>query len=447
MLGFFKNFFGINEIPDDAQNLVLRFFPLYVIYVSFLGLGSSFIILAFIDKFGFGTAGFLMAVISTAQFLTDYPTGSFSDYIGQRFVLALSLIFLSIAYFIISTVSSYVLFFIAAMFIGFGQGQLSGTFETYLDNNYKVTMKDMDEDRKIYGFMFIRVRTIGFLCTALAFVVGGLISNFYSRNSVFELEGFLLIGLIPFIIYYLKDVKTEESSIIRPKNKSYFYHFKGGFSFLLSSKKFLFLFIGLALMIASSGIWDTLVLLPIYFGYTGSDAGVGSFRAIIWIIGSLVIIYAARLHKKLNNNDLGKFSFLFGITFYSSAILILTFIPLSNSFNILGCLLIFLIITFSENLIKGLYVALSQRVLSVKVPSEKRNSIYSLLPSIGLILEIPFLPLVSYVIESSEIALGVGILLVLSLIGSGFIFMYHYLDNKDISISTTENMDPIKSTL
>ena len=45
------------------------------------------------------------------------------------------------------------LYLIAAIFFGAGQGQINGSFESYLDNNYKIAMKDLDQDRKIYGFM------------------------------------------------------------------------------------------------------------------------------------------------------------------------------------------------------------------------------------------------------------------------------------------------------
>ena len=158
-----------------------------------------------------------MGIAFFAQYLTDYPNGSLPDYIGQRYLISFSLLFFSIDYFLISKYDGYMLYLIAAIFFGAGQGQINGSFESYLDNNYKIAMKDLDQDRKIYGFMYQRIITIGSLCMAMSFVLGGIISTIYSRSAVFELTSILAILLIPIILFFLKDIKIEGSTTDKPK--------------------------------------------------------------------------------------------------------------------------------------------------------------------------------------------------------------------------------------
>ncbi len=409
-------------------------------YQFLFGFGNSFIFLAFIDTFDFGTSGILIAVVFTAQFLTDYPTGSLSDYIGQRFVIALSMLFLGIGYFLIAMYNGLVVYFVAALLFGMGMGQLSGSFESFLDNNYKIIMNGEDTDRKIYGFMYQRMGITGALFMSVSFVIGGFISSTFSRNILFELQSLLLIIFIPLFIFYLKDTKSDSPIMDDPHKPSYFSLFKGGFSFLLSSRKILSLFIGLAIIMAADGVWGSLMLFPFYYGYTGSDAGVGTFRAIIFVVGAILIIYISRFNKKISSSQLGKFGFLYSFTYFTSAMLILAFLPINNTFNILGCILVLLMMTFSNNLIGSLFFTLSQRVLSVTVPSEQRNSIYSLLPSIALILQIPLLPIVGNIVQKSGMVIGAGILLVMTFIGSGFIYLFHYYDNKQEVLNQTKSI-------
>ena len=424
MSQFIKRFLEISILPNDTQNIIIKFFPLYSSYLFVLYLGNSFIILACIDLFGFASAGLLMAELFTAQFLTDYPTGSLSDYIGQRYVLLLSLIFLSIGYFIISSFQTIELYIIAVLFIGIGFGQFSGSFESYLDTNYKITVGELDQDRKVYGFMYQRIQTIGSLCISLSFIVGGYISTNYSRNSIFALESAFLILLIPFIIFLLQDIKpkivTRKNSIIG----EYLNHFCGGIKFLFSSKKTVFLFLGLAFENAASGIWISLLLIPLYFGYTGSDEGVGTLRALIFAIGSFIAIATSKMNRWISNKNLGFLSLVYNVLFYFLVLSMLTIIPLTNHFNPIGCIVVFLVMIMTVNVLGRLYDTLTQRVLSVIVPSEKRNSIYSLLPSIALILQIPLLSVIGFEVQKFSIINGVIILLIISLIGSVCLLIY-----------------------
>ena len=429
----FKKFLGIVEMPDQAQKLILKIFPLFTVYQFFIGLGNSFFILAFIDSFGFATAGTLMAVLFASQFITDYPAGSLADYIGQKYVIALSLFFFGIGCFFLSFYAIYFFYFIAALCIGIGLGQLNGAFESFLDNNYKKVMKDLDQDRKMYGFMYQRLNIFGSIAMAISFVIGGLISTYISRSVLFQIQCFLLLLLIPFIILFLNDEPDSESLNKFTKKNSFFTNLKGGLVFLVTSKDIFFLIIGLSFLSAVTWIWAVLFLFPLYNGYTGADVGVGILRAIIFIVGSIVIIYIAKYQKKLKNEHLGKITSIYSISFFLGFIILTTLIPMKNEVNYLGMIMVLLLMTISNNMIGATSLILKQRVLSVKVPSDKRNSVYSLITSIGALIQIPLLPIIGQVIEFSGFGMGLWILLFMSIFGCVLIFIYDYYDNKQVN--------------
>ena len=426
-----KSFLGITELSSELQNLIIRFFILYSFVLLFSGLGNSFIILSYIEKFNFGIAGFLMAVTLLAQFLTDYPTGSLGDYIGQKSVISLSLFFFGLGYYIVSSTDGYYMYLIAAIMFGIGLGQMSGAFESYLDNNYQKLAINVDEDKKIYGFMYQRVTNIGAVSMGFSFVIGGLISNHFSRNFVFLINALLLVISIPFILIFLNDSKENSHEKIT-KKENYFYYLKGGFQFLFSSKKIFFLLIGLAVLNASVGIWGLLILFPFYNLYTGTDAGVGILRSSIFLVGAMLAIYSAKLNRKLKNSYLGIMQLLFLGSLFIAVIILINLLPGNNTFNLTGIILVFLLMVLVVNFIGPLTLALTQRVLLVNVPSEKRNSIYSLIPTLAMILQVPLLPIVGQVIEISGLTFGLIIILALAIIGSTFLFGFHHYDRKAV---------------
>ena len=438
MRNILNSFLGLNELPIELQKLIIRVFILFSLFQLFLGLGNSFIILAYIEKFGFGIAGFLMAIIFSCQFVTDYPTGSLGDYIGQKWVIVLSLVFFGLGYSIVSSFNSYIMFILASMMFGVGLGQLSGAFESYLDNNYQRLAVNVDEDRKLYGFMYQRVTTIGSVLMGISFLIGGLLSNFYSRDFVFLLTGLLSLTLIPFMIIFLNDYRKKEveKSTSKP---NYFYYLKGGFSFLFSSKKIFFLLVGLAILTSCTMIWGFLILFPFYNLYTGTDAGVGFLRSAIFLTGSVIGIYSARLNKKLNNKYLGRLYLVFLSSLFIGVIILINILPGNDSFNLIGIILVYLLMITTVSFMGSLAMTLAQRALIMNVPSDKRNAIYSLIPTIGLIIQVPFLIVVGNSIEIGGLTIGIVIILILSFIGSMFLFVYHYYDNK-VSISQEQDI-------
>lgn len=449
MLNPLKSFFGIEELPSNTQQLLMKFFFLFGIFMLLFNLFNTFIFLEYIDKFGYELTGVILAVGFLAQLLTDYPTGSLSDYIGQRYVVALSLIFASVGCLLISLYNDFNVFLLASVCFGISMGQLSGSFQTYLDNNYKKsTGKTIDPERKIYSFAFQRMGTIFSTIMACSFFIGGLLSTLISRKFVFLITSFCMFFYIPIIILFLKDLTPDKNidnatSILPPKRHNYFHYFISGIKFVFSSRKSFFMILGLSFIYLVEGLWFTLILFPFYFSYTGNDAGVGLIRGLIFVSGAFLQIYSAKYTKRMDTKNLAKFSTVYYVLFYICAIGILFWIPPHGTFNIVGIILVLLLMLFIVNGLGVLVFTLFQRTMMIEIPSESRNSVYSLLPSIALLLQIPFLPIFGSIIESGGLIAGIEVLLGISSIGCFFLFLFHYFSgNSELTIP----LAPIETT-
>lgn len=373
-----------------------------------------------IDKIGFAHASLIFSVMFAVQLFSDYPSGSLSDLIGQRLVLTLALLFYALTFFFLSIATSFIDFILVGVFNGLANAQNSGTLETWLDNNYKLHVGDGDPDRKIYGYFRSRVLPIQRFFSGLAFVFGGILATTYSRQFVFEIQAILTILGIFYIYLQIDNIKGTSSTIMN-KN-SYFDQLKSGLQFMINDKAVFFLIVGSALFISAVSIWGNLLLMPVYFGYTGTDSGASSLRTFIFAIGIPISILTARVTKNFSNNRYPVFIALFVLLFYPSFMILISFFPLENSFNPVGIIFTIFILTVLVPLIADVVNVLRQRIFIDLVPSESRNAIYSLLPSLSSLFGIFILPISGYVIEYYGVPMG---LLSAFLIGSVSIILVY----------------------
>ena len=63
----------------------------------------------------------------------------------------------------------------------------------------------------------------------------------------------------------------------------------------------------------------------------------------------------------------------------------------------------------------------AQRILLDLIPSENRNAIYSLLPSIVSLLGIPILPLAGAAVEMYGLPIGIALAMIIAMVGFVFI--------------------------
>ncbi len=133
-------------------------------------------------------------------------------------------------------------------------------------------------------------------------------------------------------------------------------------------------------------IWVSLVIYPLYFGYTGSDSAAATLRSILFLVGSIVTSIGIRMSKKIDIKEhLPLIMVLHGIFFYGSYAFLLEINPYEDRFDSSGLILVFLA-AMAGNFFSTIWMLSFQKILVDIVPDENRNSFYSLSPTIGLLL-------------------------------------------------------------
>lgn len=435
---FINKYLGIDEIPVKAQHF-LRLFLIFQSLTTFvLILSNTFFILFSVDHIGFALTGITLSFTFAVQLFTDYPTGSLGDWLGQRRVLALSYIFFGLSFYLMSQAQTFEDFMLIGLVNGLAAGQASGTMLTWLDNNYKVVIGNADNERKVYGYSRSRVNTMIRVVSALAFMIGGIIATTYTREFVFEIQSIMMIGLVIIVYTLLKDEKVqieEEVSEVKGKQQkngftSYFF---GGFKFLVTNKPAFFLIVGTAFLFSSFAVWGSLILIPLYFGYTGTDSLASTFRTIVFVTGVPLSLYIAKISRKFTHDHIPLLTFVFVLLFYPGFMILLSIIPVQNELNLIGLIISIFWLNLLIPTVFDLGAILRQRILIDLVPSENRNAVYSLTPTIISVLGIFLLPIAGVLVEDFGLVAGIGTAFTVAFIGSILIFLSIYYYNADIS--------------
>jgi MFS family permease len=333
-------------------------------------------------------------------------------------------------------------FMIIAIFNGFGNAQASGTITTWLDNNYQKVVGDADPDRKVYGFSRSRILTMSRVAGAASFIVGGYLATIISRQFVFEIQTFLLIILIVLTFKLVTDEKSDsiskfdQNTNTRKSPNSFFKHLAGGIKFLFGNKASFFFLIGSAFVFASIAIWGQLILFPIYFGYTGSDSLASVLRTTAFFVGIPISLYTAKISKKFTKDKLPLVLFGFVLLFFPSFILLTSIIPVTNELNIIGAIFTIILLNAILPTLADLEGILRQRFMLDLVPSDHRNAVYSLIPTIISILGIFLLPIAGTLIEGFGLAAGISLAFLVGIIAAVMVTLGMYFHKKSTEEKT-----------
>jgi hypothetical protein len=169
-------------------------------------------------------------------------------------------------------------------------------------------------------------------------------------------------------------------------------------------------------LFAAIGIWGTLMLLPFYESYSGSDEYTGLLRAIIYTAGIFWGLAGARLSKQIQNIYRWLFlsTFYLIIVFFSIVFSFYVLFPPPNAFvltSFVGVILLFGGLGLSLSL--ALQSILRRRLMLELVPDKYRNAVYSLMPTLMVLFSVPLVILGGFVI--ARFGFSAGILLVVSL--------------------------------
>ncbi|MFX0114709.1 MAG: MFS transporter [Candidatus Hodarchaeota archaeon] len=436
---FLDGFIHIQKLPKQAQWLIRKYLLIYLLNSLVLNLASTFYILFVISKIEFAKAGVIISIMLLVQLVSDYPSGSLGDWIGQRWVLATAYFLYGSAYFILFFAESFADFVIISLIFGLGNAQASGTITSWRDNNYqKLVSKDLDPERKNYGFTLTRVDSLNMITLALTFIIGGFMATLISREFVFLLQSVLCIFTVLIILIILQDVKTDY--VIKDKKKvingEYFHYLKGGIEFLISNRTVFLFIIGISIYTVTWTIWGSLILFPLYFGYSGSDSIAGILRTIIYVNGVAARIYiVSYLGRRFSIDKIPHLLLLHLLFFFPGFIILLYFVPVNNSFNLLGFVLIIIFQNILISIILGIEGVLRQRFMLDLIPAENRNAVYSLIPTLIALFSIPIMPVAGWLIDAYGLSAGLMLAFGTALLGTIFIGLALYLRNKTLKSS------------
>ena len=364
---------------------------------------------------GLGPLGILIAIQMITQTILDYPSGALGDAIGQRYVIAIGNSLYGVVFFMVSFVTSSTPFYylvIIYMLQGIAQSQISGAWGAWFDNNYRVAMPQ-DTDRKQYGVFWGRMGMIAQIASTAALIPGSILATVFSRPFVFQIEAVGAVIFAMMVMHYIRDFpEVEAQRAERPSMSEYTTLLKEGVTYLWRTPFVKYLCIGSMLCASTISVWGNLILFPLYFSYLITDVAVASYRTIAFIPGVAANersgVWSQRFEPK---KWIPRFRLLqaCGFAFYIILSAMMFFFPPVVGATTMATLylpftsivlielpvqhivpIIMLFTLFTVTMFFGGFAEiLTQRELLDAIPNRNRNSLYSLQPTILLMLATP----------------------------------------------------------
>jgi hypothetical protein len=161
-----------------------------------------------------------------------------------------------------------------------------------------------------------------------------------------------------------------------------------------------------------------LVLMALYFGYTGSDLGAGALRFVVWVSGSINIGLMGFWTKTLKTKVwLQRIHFLHAVSFFGMFAALIFLIPFQNSVNLLAICIAIVVFNIT-GVLRTASFFMRQASLLDMVPNERRSSFYSLVPTLNLLVAAPLVLFVGYIIDSGGLSTAILFLGVIELLGA-----------------------------
>ncbi|MFW9929115.1 MAG: MFS transporter [Candidatus Thorarchaeota archaeon] len=347
---------------------------------------STFFVLFALEYLNPAELGILIGMQFLTQSLFDYPTGALGDWIGQKWVIITAYLFLGSGYIIYSISTTFSYFLLAFILLGIGASQLSGTFMTWFDNNYKIYAYE-DTKRTTYSFIFSRFMLLDELITGSSIISVGIFVEFTSREL-----GFFILGLIYFLsIFLVFIVVIDHPDYKRPEQKKneYIKLLAEGLRIGWKNTTLRYILIGTVITQGTLMIWASLILFPMYQTYAKTDIIISATRAIIFVYMAIAMIFLGYIVKRIHDTQrwLGISTILTYPVFYLMFFFFLQIFPAQESFSLVLWLL--LLVAFSSvNTLGSFTQILTPKFYLDLIPDKNRNSIYSLIPTLITICNI-----------------------------------------------------------
>jgi MFS family permease len=387
---------------------------------------------------GYQQLGVLLAISFLIQAIFDYPSGVIGDWIGQRWVLFVAYLGYGLAFGVLFFADSFNYLIIVYILQALASSQMSGAFPSWFENNYKISSGESDKDREIFKFLQGRWTAIGRFAFGLSFLVGGFIAFLHYRELVFGIQAVIFVILAVVFLVTIKNLPGIE--IPEKTVKNYFRLMYEGIHFSLTNKVMIFMMLGISFSAGMWIIWGSMILFPLYFSYTGSDAGAASYRFIVFLLGLPGPIFASNLSKKFDIKWFPRLAFFHVLFFFTSFIVIFEFYPINDNNNtefqlipLLLCVIPFVI----PSIIFSITEILQSRIFLDLIPDRNRNSVYSLIPTVVLLFNTPSALIGGYLIENSGFTVTLFFLIIIGCF-SAFCFLIA------VHLLKTEKIDKIE---
>lgn len=451
----YARMFGLERATSDAVHLVKILSVLLPAFGASFQISTTFWMIFIAESLGSGDyiagltlVGILVVIQMAVQTVLDYPTGVVGDWIGQRYILASALLCYAAAFWLSAqivkdTPAPFYIYMAIYFLFGLGASQESGAFNAWFDNNYRVAMPH-DEGRKMYGVFWGRMGMIWQTSSTLVLIPGSWLAWYYSEQWVFNLQAIfaILLAIVVFrLIRDLPGVRKEQEK--RPTISEYGTLLKDGFKFLWSSRFVTYIVLGGVVLWSTGPVWWNLILFPLYFSYLVTMVAVSAFRTFIFIPEAIETERSGVLAKRFEPKKwIPRFRFLqfTGVIFYLLLALIVYVFPGADPDTtefvsvlipftslplieipvqtIVPVVLIFILFV-ALNMFGAIADILTQRVMLDVVPNRIRNSLYSLQPTLVMVISMPLILFFGWLLpQSGGFTLSLVVCAFISLIGT-----------------------------
>ncbi|MFW9845543.1 MAG: MFS transporter [Candidatus Thorarchaeota archaeon] len=443
MASLYYRALSISDLNPDARHFISRATSLMLAYSFAAMLTNTFLILHALVYVSLTELSLILAVQFAIQAIASYPAGAFGDWIGQRWVLFMAALSYGIGFIVLSEAIDFFTVLVAFSFVALALSLESGTYIAWFDNNYKLYATE-DRDRRIYSQFYGKFTMLQEILTALSFILGGFFLAFIDRQLMFALQGIILLVVSFMLLGFIRNHKDLKRD--RRTTRAYFRYLRGGVTTMIRNKTLRLMVVGLMISGAGWAIWGGLMLFPFYASYALTDTWVAILRSGIFILGAIGVGVAGIISKRIKKLQrwLALAVLLTDVVFFLGVYIILQSNPPQSTFVFVSFAMMALAfaLAFSPRYLADV---LRPRFYLDVIPNENRNAVYSLLPTLTMIVSIFAVPVGGLLIELIGLEASVLVLAVNGLIGSSItsIAIYRHKAAQEIGAEAIEVCCPV----
>ncbi|MHA1938936.1 MAG: hypothetical protein ACW97O_12065 [Candidatus Thorarchaeota archaeon] len=435
-MGRITSYFGLSDDKPEVIRLAATFVGLSTSMTAAISISTTFYLIFVSEALGNGSyidglalAGLLIVVQKVVQTLFDFPTGTIGDLVGQRWVLASGFFTYSIAFYIVSLISSsshFSHYLLVYVLMGFAASQESGAIDFWFDNNYSIAVPE-DENKVQYGVFIGKFAMLLRVSRAIVILPGAILAVLIARAFVFQIQSAIcvLLALSSFVLVrdppMVQEQRDSESTA-----KEYVSLLKQSARHVISSPYLKYIILGNTLFLSIGFTWGEVIMYPFLYEYLFSDVAVASLMTVVIIVFAVFWERSGVWAKRFEPEKwIPRFRFAQSagaVFFWLFAILMALFPPPPIGSELIEVIipfadililqvpvlsatpvLLIFVIWFAGGVFFTIAAILWMRVLIDVIPNRIRNGVYSLLPTLVVLAAIPQVALFGWLVPLAGI--------------------------------------------